>query len=163
MIGLLVLGIAALWLTLAAKMARATAARVKARLAAGLVGFAVFSIVSVAPFADEIIGRWQFHQLCEAKASVWVHPNAANVAAARSGTSSKEIKGLVFPVQERIIEYFDLATGDAFLRLNSFHTPGGLIMRAGLNMGGTSSCRAENWGEPYKKLPLDELIRRGKA
>src|SRR5262249_6166808 len=115
------------------------------------------------PFVDEIIGSWQFHRLCASEAVVWVGLNATKVAEAKDVSASKELSGFLIPIREQVAEYADASTGEPFLRVTAFHTPGGFIMRAGLNMGSSRSCWPERWSEPYRTLRLDELLKRGKT
>jgi hypothetical protein len=73
----------------------------------------------------------------------------------------RERDGLVFPVKEQVLEYVDVETGQPFFRRHSFLTPGGFVMRAGLNMGNSTSCMPEDALEISKNLKLNELLRRG--
>ncbi len=163
MVGLLVLGIAAVWLFVAAWIARRASNWFPLRTASGVVGSIAFVCAAALHFADEVIGRWQFQRLCASEAVVWVHPNAAKVIAARDASRSQDLVGFVFPIQEQVSEYVDSVTGEPFLRVKAFHTPGGFIMRAGLNMGSSTACWPERWTEPYRTLRLDELLKRGKT
>jgi hypothetical protein len=164
MAGLIVLGIAAIWVFIAIKIARGVSGRFPLRpVVSSIVSVIAFICVAALPFVDEIIGRWQFRQLCSKEAVVWVHPNAAKVVAARNASTSKDLDGFVFPIHEQISEYVDSSTGEPFLRVRAFHTPGGFIMRAGLNMGSSTACWPERWTEPYRALQLDELLKRGKT
>lgn len=162
MAGLIVIGIAAVWLFIAFNIARLASKSSPARVS-GIVGFTAFVSAAVLPFADEIIGRRQFQSLCASEALVWVDPNAAKVVAARDASRFNERTGFVFPVSEQVSEYVDAATGEPFLRVKAFHTPGGFVMRAGLNMGNSTACWPERWSEPYRTLQLDELLKRGKS
>lgn len=163
MAGLIVIGIAAVWLFISAEIARRASSWCPVRQASGIVGVVAFVCAVALPFADEIIGRWQFQRVCSSEAVVWVHPNAAKVVAARDMSASKDLAGFVIPVREQVSEYVDSITGEPFLRVKAFHTPGGFIMRAGLNMGSSTSCWPERWSEPYRTLQLDELLKRGKT
>ena len=163
MAGLLVLGIAAIWLVFAARIARLVATAFRTPWVSGIAGVTAFAVAAILPFADEIVGRWQFQRLCASEATVWVHPNAANVEAALATPSSRDLDSFVFPIQEQVSEYVESATREPFLRVRAFHTPGGFVMRSGLNMGSTTSCWPDRWSEPYKTLKLDELLKRGKT
>lgn len=162
MAGLIVLFVAAAWIAIAVFVARAAANRCRAPAFGFAVFVSAFLAIAVLPFADELVGRWQFKQLCASEATVWVAPNAQSVLAAKDISFSRKVTGYVFPISKQVTEYADAATGESFLRVTALHTPGGFVMRAGLNMGSSSSCWPPNWGEPYKTLQLDELIKRGK-
>jgi hypothetical protein len=162
MIGLIVLGLLVAWL-IATGMITAAIVRGIRIPGSSLLGVLIFPVVAALPFADEIIGRWQFHRLCEAEAKVWVAPDAKSVVAAREGNSySSELVGYAMPVREQAVAYIDIATGKPFYSFKAFHTPGGLVMQSGLNMGSSSSCWPEKWMSRENGLDMDELVRRGK-
>jgi hypothetical protein len=163
MAGLLVLGIAVMWLLFAAKMGRVAAGAFPRHWMSSFFGLAAFATIAVLPFADEIVGEWQFRRLCTSEAVVWVHPNATNVIAARATPATRDLGGFVFPIREQVSEYVEATTGEPFLRVKALHTPGGFIMRAGLNMGSSRSCWPARWSEHYRDLKLDELLKRGKT
>ena len=163
MAGLLVLGAAAIWLLFAVRFGRWTASVFRTSSVSAVAGVVAFAGVVILPFTDEILGRYQFRRVCAAEATVWVRPNAAAVLAAKARPSLKDLQGFAFPIQEQVSEYVDLATGEPFLRVRAFHTPGGFVMRSGLNMGSSTSCWPDRWSEPYKTLKLDELLKRGKT
>jgi hypothetical protein len=163
MAGLIVIGITALWLFFAAKIARRISNWCPMRRVSGSLGLIVFLFVAALPFADELVGRWQFQNLCKSHAVIWVHPDASKVTAARDNPRSTDLAGFAIPIQEQAVEYIDSSSGDPFFRYKAFHTPGGFIMRAGLNMGNSTSCWPERLSEPYRTLKIDELLKRGKT
>ena len=112
MIGLIVLAIAAAWLFVCAKIARSVARALKQPILSFAVGLAIFSVLAVAPFLDEIIGRREFKQLCASEAKVWVSSNASKVVAARDVGSFSSREGFFFPIQEQSVKYTDAETGE---------------------------------------------------
>ena len=162
MIGLIVLAIAAAWLFVAAKIARTIALTVKQPIISFALGVAVFLVAALAPFFDEIIGRREFQHLCASEAKVWVSPNASKVVAAKDVGSFSSREGFFFPIQEQSVKYTDAETGEVFYSFKAFHTPGGLLMRAGLGLGNSTSCWPEKWTSKDVGLDIDELLKRGK-
>lgn len=155
-IGLIVLAIFFGWLVLAAFVARAIG---RLTPAPALVGIAVFPAVVVLPFVDELVGRWQFSRLCNAEAKVYVAPNAKEVFAARRDFDRMTGRGgLVIPVTEQAFSYVDTQTGATFYSVKAFHTPGGFVMRAGLNMGGSTSCWPSRWSSAENGFNIDEKL-----
>lgn len=70
----------------------------------------------------------------------------------------KELNGYFFiPTKIQVDEYKDQETGKVFLVSKSFHTKGGLLMRLGLGMGGTSSCRPPDAHDVCLKINLENL------
>lgn len=164
MIGLIVLVLAGTWLFLAGRVARKVAHVLLPGRFAATGTVLLFPCVVGLPFLDEFIGRWQFNALCEREAKVWVAPDAQQVVAARSGDSTSRARtGFIIPISEQPITYFDAVTGKPFYTAKAFHTPGGAIMRAGLNLGSDSSCWPKNWTPRENGLNIDALLQRGKA
>jgi len=162
MTGLVVLLLGLLWLFACWKIARFVAVKVRQPVASSIVGVVAFGLLVPLPFVDEIVGRLQFQRLCEAEALIWVSPEAEKVLAAKSSIMFSERKSLLFPVSEQSVSYSDASTGQAFYRTKSFHTPGGVVMRAGLNMGSSTTCWPPNQNETNARLHLNELLKRGK-
>ena len=166
MAGLILLGIAGLWVFFAVKVAGWVGRRFGPSSMSSMAGLVAFVAVVLAPFTDEIVGTWQFNRLCTKEAIIWTHPQASIVEAARDapGHGRRERDEFVIPVTEQVTEYVDVATGQPFIRMHAFHTPGGFVMRAGLNMGSSRSCWPEAAAsETFKKLNLNELLKRGRT
>ncbi len=162
MIGLIVLAVAAAWLVVAARLARYVASKFQLPGLSAFVGVVAFLAFAVLPFADEILGRWQFQRLCASEAVVWVSPNAGAVVAAEDVGTFSERKEFIFPVRQQWAKYADLASGEVFYSVKAFHTPGGFLMRAGLGLGNSTSCWPERWTSKDVGLNIDELLKRGK-
>ncbi|MET4578671.1 hypothetical protein [Ottowia thiooxydans] len=162
MIGLIVIGLLITWLVITGMITAGIVREIRIP-GASLLGVLIFPVVAALPFSDEIIGRWQFQRLCKAEAKVWVAPDARNVVAARRGDSyTSELVGYVIPVREQGVAYIDADTGKPFYSYKTFHTPGGVVMQLGLNMGSSSSCRPDKWTSRENGFDIDELMRRGK-
>ena len=162
MIGPLVLAIAVAWLFMSAKIARHAASQRKTRLLSSLVGVAVFIGMAALPFLDELVGRWQFQRLCAAEGTLWVSPTAKDVVAAKDVSAMSDRPGFIFPITEQSVRYADKTTGKVFYSFKSFHTPGGLMLRAGLGLGNSTSCWPDRWMSKDLGLDIDEMMKRGK-
>jgi hypothetical protein len=159
MIGLIVLGLGAAWLLLCVKLARRIAALCNSKSAAVLVGATAFTTLALLPFLDEIIGRWQFRELCRTEAVVWVSSSASKVSAARNIGGFSERKGFLFPIKEQAITYVDASTGEAFYTIKAFHTPGGFLMRQGLGLGNSSACWPPRWTSGEVGIDIEKLLK----
>lgn len=157
MIGLTILILGGAWLLVSATFARFIASRCKQpRLA-----FLIFPAFAVLPFLDEIVGRLQFAHLCKTEALVWLDPNAAAVVAVKDVGSYSDRSGLIFPVQQQSIRYADLASGKVVYSATAFHTPGGLVMRAGLGFGHSTWCWPERWTGKERGVDIYAMVKRG--
>jgi hypothetical protein len=162
MIGLIVLFLGGAWLLASMKIASFIASRCKRPLVTALVAVLSFASFAVLPFLDEIVGRWQFAHLCKTEAVVWVGPNADTVVAAKNVGSFSERTGLLFPIQQQSVRYADLSNGQVFYSVNAFHTPGGVLMRAGLGLGHSTSCWPERWAGSERGIDTNAMMKRGK-
>ena len=161
MIGLIVLILGGAWLLASLKFASFVASRCKRPLIAAPVAVLSFASFAVLPFLDEIVGRWQFLHLCKTEAVVWIGPNALMVVAAKDVGSFSERTGLLFPVRQQSVRYADLSNGQVFYSVTAFHTPGGVLMRAGLGLGHSTSCWPERWTENERGIDTNAMIKRG--
>ena len=161
MIGLTVLFIAGFWFWLAIKIGGSLLTKSENRISRKIASALLFSLILVAPFADEIVGRIQFENLCNTEAKAWVAPNAKEITSARRGIEKMEPReGLIFPVTEQEFTYVDSKTGATFYSVKAFHTPGGWIMRHGLNLGNSSSCWPERWSSRDFGLDIDSMLKK---
>ena len=162
MIGLLVLAMAVAWLFVSAKVARHTASKSKTHFLSLVVGIVVFVGMVLLPFLDELAGRWQFKRLCAAEGTLWVSPKAKMIVAAKDVGGISDRTGFIFPISEQSVRYADKATGEIFYSFKVFHTPGGLMLRAGLGLGNSTSCWPAKWMSRDVGLDIDEMLKRGK-
>ena len=162
MIGLIVLFLGGAWLLASMMFASVLASRCKRPLVKTLVAVLSFPLFVVLPFLDEIVGRWQFAHLCKTEAVVWIGPIADAVVAAKDVGSFSERIDLLFPVRQQSVRYADLANGQVFYTVTAFHTPGGVLMRAGLGLGNSTSCWPERWTGSERGIDTSGMMERGK-
>ena len=164
MIALIVLLFAAVWLFVAGAVVRVMARFILSGNSATALALVLYPIVLVLPFIDEVIGRRQFQELCEREAKVWIAADAKDVVAARRGEDGfPDRNGFWIPIQEQPINYVNSSTGKSFYTAKAFHTPGGWIMRAGLNLGSSKSCWPPAWSPHEHGIDIDKLLEQGKA
>jgi hypothetical protein len=162
MAGLLVLALAGAWLWLAVVVGKRASSLTGSTVLAPIVFVIVTGGIAILPFVDQLVGQWQFERLCQSEGKVWVSPSATRVIAARDVSSFSEREGFVFPVSEQWVKYADVATGEVFYSVKAFHTPGGFVMRAGLNMGSSKACWPPKRTSKEHGLDLDAMINRGR-
>jgi len=162
-IGLITLAVLAAWLLLARAIASGLIKSFKIDENSKVFRFLIYAVVIALPFTDEIVGRIQFQYLCNTEAKVWVTPDAGNVVAAHHQSDNTQRTGYAFPIREQSSTYLDTGTWKPFFKHTAFHTPGGWVMRSGLNLGHSSSCWPENWGAPYREFDIDAMLKRGET
>jgi hypothetical protein len=123
-------------------------------------------LLFVAPMIDEIIGRWQFNQMCEKESVIWLNPNWRKVKAVRDASphSFTQADWGLIPIEIQKLEYIDVATGQPVLSYRALHTDGGIALgKFGLGLGGTSSCWPKNELEIRKMIDIETLLNQGKS
>ncbi len=165
MIGLLFLAGIGLWVMVAVMLAR----RIPGWLGVGkhgrLLSVASFCVILVAPVADELIGRWQFHRLCEREAVVTLSPDWELVKRVkRVPLPRSEVNGTLIRIYSQGSEYVDLDTGKVAMKSPFFYTYGGVLFdRLGLGLGGSTSCLPKNAQEIERKINFYELLKQGET
>jgi energy-coupling factor transporter transmembrane protein EcfT len=161
MIGLMFLGVFALWVWLAIylglKIPKWFGWKWKNAISALLI-----ALFFAAPFVDEVVGMRQFKQLCKERDVVNLSPEASQVKRAKSADLPiVELSGYWIEIQSQPVAYIDIDTGKQFVSYVALHTQGGRIAGK-LLMGGMHSCWPKNETEILKKLDIDNLVNKGK-
>jgi len=124
----------------------------------------LFPIVLTAPFADSLIGQWQFSRLCEREAVVTLSADARKVTRAQSSHRSiTPITGYAIPVWHQRVEFIDADTGKQFLSYAGFHADGGFLHRHLYGLGSSTPCWPTDRDRILKELNIDQLIAQGKS
>lgn len=122
----------------------------------------VMTILLVLPFADEIVGRVQFDQACKKVAGYSVTDTIRSAQLAKYGDwppPTAQLAGWI-PITRRTGLVFSVPDGAVLMKHDSLSTPGGWVMRAGLNLGNFSSCNNVNTAQIMEQHGF-ELIEDG--
>lgn len=165
MIGLLLFFGLAVWLMVAVWISKRILAWTSSSKYPIARGVAVFLLVLIAPVADELIGRWQFHQLCEREAVVTLSPGWEKVKkAAQRPDSRREIDGFLIPIHAWSGDIVDVETGRVFMSSQSLFTDGGFLRRHLYGLDGQATyCHPNNIQSIQQQLNLFELLKKGEA
>ena len=160
MIGLIFFGAMGLWFMAAIYLGRKLPQWFKLKPA---WSWLFVPLVFFAPVVDEFIGRWQFNQLCEKEAVIWLSPDWKNVQAAKAVRHPFVHASWTFiPIEIQRSVYVDAETGQPFMSKTGLHTKGGLLLGTfGVGLGGTTSCWPKNRDEVSKMIDIDKLITKG--
>jgi hypothetical protein len=125
----------------------------------------LFPVLFVLPVADDIIGQWQFQQLCEREATINLDPSWENVT--RAGKTSiplvPEPEGYIVPIHGTKMEYWDPDGNKIFLSFTRFRREPGALRKM-LWDGGFSNndfCKPEELYDIYKKIDMNTLLKNG--
>jgi len=162
MIGIIVLTLLVTWIWLSKKIASGIMQLIAGDKVTPFARVLLQAFIIIIPFIDEIVGRIQFQQLCASEAVVWISPDIKKVIAAHEGDSGiSPRRGYIFPIREQVSIYLDAYTSEPFYKFKAFHTPGGWVMRSGLNLGNSSSCWPEKWTSGQNGFDLDAMLKKG--
>jgi hypothetical protein len=141
MIGLSILALLIFYLLLIGKLARFIANIVGIEKSPMKVGILLVALLLL-PFIDEIVGRTQFKYECKKVQGYKVFDfiNSAKALRYDDDPPAIEQPHALIPMQKGISRVIDAASGAVVLQYENLYTPGGWIMRAGLNLGNLSSC-----------------------
>jgi len=124
----------------------------------------LFPVILTAPFADELIGQWQFNRLCEREAVVTLNPDWEKVKRAiQKPDTRRELGGYSIPIHAWAGDIIDADTGQVFMKSQSLFTNGGFLRRHlyGLNEQATS-CHPKDIQAIQTQVNLFELLKQGK-
>jgi hypothetical protein len=115
----------------------------------GSVATGVFLLVyTIGPFADHIVGMWQFQRLCERETSLQILPGAENATRGKQqGERINNLQGFVIPIYQIKSEIIDSDTQQVIARWNLFGTDGGRV-KAYFGVFGVDQCSASGSKHP---------------
>jgi hypothetical protein len=142
MIGLTLLAVGLLWLALslfiAIKLPRWIG--IKREQLRWLLSGALLLLCMVGPFANHIVGMWQFQKLCNEQTGLQIYPNAVNTKRAREFSSDRELlNGMAIPIYRTESNVINLETNAVIARYSRFTTSGAGIGKI-LKLGGEDVC-----------------------
>jgi hypothetical protein len=132
MIGLLVLGILALWVAAAFWMARRLARAIPMKAGARpWASFGLFVLIFLLPVADELAARPSFNALCREGSTERIDAQriAGRTVRLVVNPRNARLKGTFVPVYHSHFEYRDAQTGDVLGGYEVYLAEGGLIAR----------------------------------
>jgi hypothetical protein len=130
MSGLILIFIIVLWIMVVKKL---TSLFTKAMPVNGFtlaIKVLVFALLFVSPFADEIIGGFQFRALCKQGYSpVYDEAKAKGKLVFLKDTPDKRVQNSIIPIREESWEYADINTRELLLSWKEYHAKGGWLSR----------------------------------
>jgi len=128
MIGLLFLGILALWCLFALALSVSVMRRLSRYRVRWLLGLLVFAGLLVLPLADDIAGGREFAALCRAEGPIAIDRARASGRPVYSTLGDyKEVPGTLLPVHARQRDFFDAGTGERLFAYRELTAYGGWL------------------------------------
>lgn len=161
MIGLLFFAFLGIWLVAAIVISVLITKWLGVSKHRGVIGMALFPIVFCAPIADDLIGMWQFRQLCEKEAVVTLSPDWKRVKrAAWVDLPVDYYNHKIIPITGQSGQYINLDSNQPFMVTRSLFTQGGFLRRF-IGLGNGSSCSPENERILSKQINVVQLMKNG--
>ncbi len=144
MIGLTALAILVFYILFVGKLTRSIARLVG--IDKSPVKVAVLLVVLLLlPFVDEIVGRVQFERECKKVQGYHVYDAIDNTTLAKYGDARLDEHLTTFiPIKKATGQVVNAIDGTVLLSYETLSTPGGWVMRMGLNLGNSSYCNTVN-------------------
>lgn len=137
MIGLLVLGVGAVWLVFAFAVARLVALKLPAGRWRLPIAAVLFVVLVPLPIADEIFAKREFEELCRSKAVIQVdREKAAGKTVYLADLPTIEIQGTWLRAFLQPWRYEDAKTGEIVLEYSTLQADRGLLFRGIALSGG---------------------------
>jgi hypothetical protein len=163
--GLILIFVFFIWLAIVALMTKVITKKMPKSWWRLPVSVGLFFVLLVLPVMDEIVGGWQFRQLCKENADIQVDRAAAVGKTVYSDPQpSIQVKGTWVRVHLLQRRYVDATTGEIVVSYNKLRANGGALFK-GLSQGGVpltfyGNCRPkENPKDLFKLLQITILDR----
>jgi hypothetical protein len=130
MTGLFLIAVLAIWIVVLRGFVRKLVAFLPERPWRKFVQLGMFVVLMPLPLVDEIVGGWQFAQLCKQHDTIQVDREKIRGATIYYvPTSSTEIENLWLPVRHQAWQHIYKTTGAMAMKYDSFHATGGWLIR----------------------------------
>jgi hypothetical protein len=130
MTGIYLLFAVALWCAIAFWLAKIITAKLQMNLRAVLVRVILFLALLPLPLVDEIVGKWQFEQLCRENSTIHVDRTTAQGRTVYlKSLPDVVVDGVAIPITLHSWVFVDASTGQPILSYNSLRATGGRLSR----------------------------------
>jgi hypothetical protein len=168
MTGLLFLTAVAAWLGASLWVAGLAGQKLARPRWRNTVNALVFLVLILSPFVDEVIGKFQFENLCRANGI-----ESADVSKAKGKkvkidyAGTRALSGTILPIKEQDVHFRDADTGEVLIQHRNYQAQGGWLMRyTWFNMGsnhpmlfGGSTCNVRKEQEVFRTNSITFLYK----
>jgi hypothetical protein len=160
MTGLLLLGMAVVWLAVAAFIAVLVFRNLPKRPWRIPFALALFLLLIPLPLIDELVGERQFEQLCKVNSAIQIdRTKAARKTIYLADTPDSEVKGTWVRVVMQPRRFVDAATGEPVVSYYRLTAAGGLFVHAFRLSEGRVPLSFKGWCEPGDQHTLKNLFK----
>ncbi len=130
MTGLLLIFLAAVWLALTTAVAYFGTKRIESAVLRSVSALLLFSVLLPLPLINEIVGKYQFEQLCKDNATIRIdRATAVGKTVYLAESTDVEIKGKWLRFVVKPWRYVDVTTGETVVSYKTLMADGGLFFR----------------------------------
>jgi hypothetical protein len=159
MTGLFLIAVVLIWVIVAIWLARASGALVGNRVRR-LVQVAVFAVLLPLPLIDEVIGGWQFRQLCKQHDTIQLDPITARGRTVYFAKDRPlEVPGTWTPVSQQAWRFLDATTDKPVLSYIKFTAEGGIFIRTLRISEGNAPLTFSNYCAPGGTVQYNNIFR----
>ena len=131
MIGLYLLFLLGIWTVLVAWLSVKIAKRLPVPKWRPLVGIGLFIILLPMVLIDELIGKWQFEQLCQENSTIYIAPDAkGRTVVYQANPPDDVVQGTWVRIRIQKRRYVDATTGETIVSYKNVKARGGWFMRS---------------------------------
>jgi hypothetical protein len=164
--GLILIFVFFIWLAIVALMTKFITKKMPKSWWRLPVSVGLFFVLLVLPVMDEIVGGWQFRQLCNENASIQVdRKSAVGKTVYLAETPDVEIKGTWVRVVLQPWRYVEVETDEPVVSFNTLRARGGIFFRrvsgGGVPMTFKGSCALAQKGKAdiFTELGITQVQR----
>lgn len=160
MTGILLLLVMAAWLAIVIWLRKIIIGRLPASRWRTPAGVALFVLLLPLPVIDEIVGGWQFFQLCKENSTIQVdRAKAAGKTVYPARTPDVEVRGTWVRVVIQPRRLVDATTGEILISYNGLIAGGGQFIRLLGISEGDVPLTFRGWCKPGDQYTLENVVR----
>ena len=160
MTGLYLLFVTGLWLVLVIWLSKFITRKFPQTRWCSLLGLLLFIVLLPLPVADEIVGGWQFKQLCKENSTIQVdRATAVGRPAYFAKIADVEIEGTWVRVVLQKHRLVDTTTGETVIGLNKLVADGGLLIQTLGISERNVPLTFKGWCQPSDQFTWEKLLK----
>jgi len=130
MSGIILLFILAIWFYSVKKISWFCISKIQSGTKKAVIHKVLFVLIFIAPVADDIIGGFQFRALCKQGAKlIYDVEKVRGKTVLWSGMPRTKIKNTIIPIEESIVDWVDVNTGEILIKYKEYYATGGWLSR----------------------------------
>jgi len=131
MSGIILLSIIAVWFFLVKKISQVCVRKVHDGYGKKVIYVVVFSLLFMAPVADEVVGGFQFRVLCQKGSKfIYIAEEVKGKTVLWSAKPRKKVENTILTIKEAVIYGVDPVTKEQLIEYKNYYATGGWLSRS---------------------------------